>query len=127
MPGSTSGHSIWWTPAPLVNCDCLSPMSRKNPPHPDGFASGSSCRRSRCSRNRRQIRQSGGHLKPLKAANINVVFMYAFIGLSSDKAVMIFKFSDNDRAIELLQSIHVRILDAKAFGILESGEQPLGF
>jgi len=60
-------------------------------------------------------------LKPLKAANINVVFMYAFIGLSSDKAVMIFKFSDNDKAIELLQSINVRILDAKAFGILESG------
>ena len=60
-------------------------------------------------------------LKPLKAANINVVFMYSFIGLSSDKAVMIFKFSDNDKAIELLQSINVRILDAKAFGILESG------
>ena len=60
-------------------------------------------------------------LKPLKAANINVVFMYAFIGLSSDKAVMIFKFSDNDKAIDLLQSINVRILDAKAFGILESG------
>ena len=60
-------------------------------------------------------------LKPLKAANINVVYMYAFIGLSSDKAVMIFKFSDNDKAIALLQKIGVRILDAKAFGILESG------
>ncbi len=60
-------------------------------------------------------------LKPLKAANINVVFMYAFIGLSSDKAVMIFKFSDNDKAVELLQSIGVNILDANAFGILEAG------
>jgi hypothetical protein len=60
-------------------------------------------------------------LKPLKAANINVVFMYAFIGLSSDKAVMIFKFSDNDKAVELLQGIGVHILDANAFGILESG------
>ena len=60
-------------------------------------------------------------LKPLKEANINVVFMYAFIGLSSDKAVMIFKFSDNDKAVKLLQSINVRILDADAFGILESG------
>ena len=59
-------------------------------------------------------------LKPLKEANINVVFMYAFIGLSSDKAVMIFKFSDNDKAVELLQSIGVNILDANAFGILES-------
>ena len=60
-------------------------------------------------------------LKPLKAANINVVFMYAFIGLSSDQAVMIFKFSNNDKAVELLQNIGVRILDADAFGILESG------
>ena len=60
-------------------------------------------------------------LKPLKTANINVVFMYAFIGLSSDKAVMIFKFSDNDKAVKLLQSIGVNILDANAFGILESG------
>ena len=60
-------------------------------------------------------------LKPLKEANINVVFMYAFIGLSSDKAVMIFKFSDNDKAVKLLQSINVHILDADAFGILESG------
>ncbi len=60
-------------------------------------------------------------LKPLKAAGINVVFMYAFIGMSSDKAVMIFKFSNNDKAVELLQSIGVRILDAEAFGILESG------
>jgi hypothetical protein len=60
-------------------------------------------------------------LKPLKSAGINVVFMYAFIGMSSDKAVMIFKFSDNDKAVELLQSIDVHILDAETFGILESG------
>ena len=60
-------------------------------------------------------------LKPLKTAGINVVFMYAFIGMSSDKAVMIFKFSNNDKAVELLQSIGVHILDAEAFGILESG------
>jgi hypothetical protein len=60
-------------------------------------------------------------LKPLKTAGINVVFMYAFIGMSSDKAVMIFKFSNNDKAVELLQSIGIRILNAEAFGILESG------
>ena len=51
--------------------------------------------------------------------------MYAFIGLSSDKAVMIFKFSNNDKAVELLQNIGVHILDAEAFGILESGNNNL--
>ena len=60
-------------------------------------------------------------LKPLKDANINVVFMYAFIGMSSEKAVMIFRFSDNDAAIEVLQANGIRLLDAEAFGILESG------
>jgi hypothetical protein len=59
-------------------------------------------------------------LKPLKKANINVIFMYAFIGQSSEKAVMIFRFSDNDKAIEVLQANGVRLLDAEAFGILES-------
>ena len=59
-------------------------------------------------------------LKPLHAAHINVVFMYAFINISYDKAVMIFRFSDNDKAIEILQNSGVRLLDAEAFGILES-------
>ena len=60
-------------------------------------------------------------LKPLNAANINVVFMYAFINISHDKAVMIFRFSDNDKAIDILQNAGVQLLDAEAFGILESG------
>jgi len=62
-------------------------------------------------------------LKPLTGAGVNVVFMYAFIGFSTsraDKAVMIFRFSDNDKAIEILQDNGIRLLDAKAFGILES-------
>jgi hypothetical protein len=37
-----------------------------------------------------------------------------------DKAVMIFRFSDNDRAIEVLRENGVTILDSEAFGILES-------
>jgi hypothetical protein len=59
-------------------------------------------------------------LKPLTEANVNVVFMYAFIGFSSGKAVMIFRFSDNDRAIELLRANGVSLLDAESFGILET-------
>jgi len=46
--------------------------------------------------------------------------MYAFIGFAMDKAVMIFRFSDNDRAIEVLKKNGVTILDSEAFGILES-------
>lgn len=59
-------------------------------------------------------------LRPLRDANINVIFMYAFIGFSSDQAVMIFRFSDNDKAVEVLQQSGIRLLDAEAFGILES-------
>jgi hypothetical protein len=53
-------------------------------------------------------------------AKINVMYMYAFIGMSSNNAVMIFRFSDNDRAIEILLAGGSKLLDAKAFGILET-------
>jgi hypothetical protein len=61
-------------------------------------------------------------LKPLLDAKVNVSYMYAFIGFLSGKAVMIFRFSDNDRAVEILKEHGVRLLDAEAFGILESAE-----
>ncbi len=58
-------------------------------------------------------------LKPLKEANVNVVFMYAFIGFSQGaKAVMIFRFGDNDKAIKILKANGINLLDAKTFGIL---------
>ncbi|HSO67096.1 MAG TPA: amino acid-binding protein [Desulfatirhabdiaceae bacterium] len=59
-------------------------------------------------------------LKPLTQARINVMYMYAFIGMSANNAIMIFRFSDNDKAIELLQENGVRLLDSKSFGILET-------
>ncbi len=59
-------------------------------------------------------------LEPLTAAQVIVVFMYAFLRFSSSRAVMIFRFSDNDRAIEILQKSGVKILDAETFGILDS-------
>lgn len=61
-------------------------------------------------------------LKPILDANINVVFMYAFLRQSSEKAIMIFRFSDNDEAISVMQANGVNLLDAKQFGILESSE-----
>ena len=59
-------------------------------------------------------------LKPLFEANVQVIYTYAFIGFSQGKAVMIFRFSDNDRAVGVLQANHVNMLDADAFGILEN-------
>jgi hypothetical protein len=59
-------------------------------------------------------------LKPLLDAKVNVTYMYSFIGFSSGKAVLIFRFSDNDRAIEVLRERGVTPLDAEAFGILET-------
>jgi hypothetical protein len=59
-------------------------------------------------------------LQPFKESKVNVEYMYALGGTSSGKAVMVFRFSDNDRAIGILQASHVRILDADAFGMLEN-------
>lgn len=61
-------------------------------------------------------------LVPLNKAGVFVTSMYSFIGFAKeDKAVMIFRFTDNDKAIAVLEKSDVTILDAKAFGILESG------
>jgi hypothetical protein len=59
-------------------------------------------------------------LRPLRDANINVIFMYAFIGATAGKAVMIFRFSDNDAAVEVLKKNGYRLLDADTFGIMET-------
>ena len=60
-------------------------------------------------------------LQPLLEANVQVVYTYAFIGFSQNKAVMIFRFSDNDKAVEVLQANGVKLLDSESFGILENG------
>ncbi|PWB60568.1 MAG: amino acid-binding protein [Deltaproteobacteria bacterium] len=59
-------------------------------------------------------------LYPFKETRVNVEYMYALAGTSSGKAVMVFRFSDNDRAIEILEANHVKLLDAESFGILEN-------
>jgi len=61
-------------------------------------------------------------LKPILDANIQVVFMYAFLRQSSQRAVMIFRFSDNDRAIAVMQENGVNLLDSEKFGILENSD-----
>ena len=59
-------------------------------------------------------------LKMVKDANIQVTYMYAFTGFSAENATMVFRFSDNDKAIEVLQANNINLLDAKTFGILEN-------
>ena len=59
-------------------------------------------------------------LQSLTEASLYVVFMYAFTRFSQGKAVMIFRFSDNDKAIEVLRANGINLLDAESFGILET-------
>jgi hypothetical protein len=51
---------------------------------------------------------------------VTVIFMYAFITFAKGNAVMIFRFSDNDKAIKVLQANGTKLLDAETFGILET-------
>lgn len=57
-------------------------------------------------------------LKPLKDANVQVIYTYAFVGFQPGSAIMIFRFSNNDKAIKVLKEKGLKLLDAKAFGIL---------
>ena len=59
-------------------------------------------------------------LKLLMENKVNVDYMYALAGASSEKAVMVFNFSDNDLAIKLLQENNIKVLDAESFGIHEN-------
>jgi len=58
-------------------------------------------------------------LKPLKETGVNVRYTYAFVGFQPGSAVMIFRFNDNDKAINVLQENGMKLLDAEAFGIVE--------
>ena len=59
-------------------------------------------------------------LKPLLDAKVNVIYTYSLIGVSSGNAVLIFSFSDNDKAIDVLQENGFKLLDAKSFAMLET-------
>uniref|UniRef100_C6E207 Amino acid-binding ACT domain protein n=1 Tax=Geobacter sp. (strain M21) TaxID=443144 RepID=C6E207_GEOSM len=53
---------------------------------------------------------------------VNIEYMYALAGTgpSSGKAVMVLRFNDNDRAIELMLQNGIKILDADSFGMAEA-------
>jgi hypothetical protein len=49
-------------------------------------------------------------LGPIEAAGLNVEYMYAFSSARSDKAVLVFRFSDADAAIEKLKVAGVNVV-----------------
>lgn len=57
-----------------------------------------------------------------KESQVNIEYMYALAGTggTSDKAVMVFRFNDNDRAIDILLANNIKLLDAKDFGIADT-------
>jgi hypothetical protein len=61
-------------------------------------------------------------LRLFLGTTVNVEYMYALAGTgaSSGKAVMVFRFSDNDRAIELMRGNGIKILDAESFGMVDT-------
>ena len=59
-------------------------------------------------------------LRLFLGTKVNVEYMYAVAGATQGKAVMVFRFNDNDLAIEIMQNNGVQLLDAAAFGILET-------
>jgi hypothetical protein len=59
-----------------------------------------------------------GILERLEKQNVNVEYMYAFIERSSDNAVIIFRFDENDKAIKALSAAGITILEgAKVYNL----------
>ena len=50
-------------------------------------------------------------LESLWKANLSVEYMYAFVRSSGDNAVMIFRFENTDKAIEVLKQNGIRLLN----------------
>jgi hypothetical protein len=52
-------------------------------------------------------------LKVLSEAEINVEYLYAFVQQSGENAIIIFRFDETDRAIEVLSKKQFKILEGK--------------
>ena len=71
-----------------------------------------------------EIESQTGHLsliiKTLMDAGIKIKYSYAYAGSNLRKTIMIFCFSDNEKAIQVLTKKHIHALDHNAFGMLEA-------
>ncbi len=54
-----------------------------------------------------------GVLKTVEAEGLNVEYMYAFVNKSGEKAVLIFRFDDMDKAISSLQKAGLTLLSGE--------------
>ena len=52
-------------------------------------------------------------MKILSEAGVNVEYLYAFVQQSGSNAIIIFRFDETDRAIEVLSKKQVKILEGK--------------
>jgi len=52
-------------------------------------------------------------IEPLSRAGINVEYLYAFVGRAAEKATVVLRLEDMDRALPLLQQEGVRVLTAE--------------
>ena len=71
-----------------------------------------------------EVENQPGHLpqiiEELMEAGIHIKYSYACAGDNLGKAIMIFCFSDNDRAIQVLRKKHIHALDYHTLGMLEA-------
>ena len=58
-------------------------------------------------------------IEKLMEAEINIKYSYAYAGWNLRKTIMIFCFSDNDKAIKVLSEKHIHALDINTFVMLE--------
>ena len=59
-------------------------------------------------------------LESLMSADIKVKYVYALAGMKSGCTIMIFHFSDNDKAIKVLRKKEVPLVDPDSIGSLEA-------
>jgi hypothetical protein len=52
-------------------------------------------------------------LKVIEGAGLNIEYMYAFSLRRADKAILIFRFEDPDRAVEVLQGAGLHVVDSE--------------
>ncbi len=57
-------------------------------------------------------------LKVFDEEGVNVEYLYAFVEKSVDKAIVVFRFDDTDKAIEVLRRHHIGIVGKKDIGSL---------
>lgn len=49
-------------------------------------------------------------LDPLWMQNVNVEYMYAFANPQCKNAIMVFRFDDHDKALEILEKHHIKVI-----------------